>query len=662
MKRIAVTALVLIFASSLSAQWDAESIKVRNRFRESEIRQKLSRAYLFESAAGEQDDFDAGYYELDLTIAFGPDELTGKVTGTYASRTNDLTRIVLDFDDNMVIDSVYGNVYGWSHSNYELQIALDRTYGTGERFTVTVVYHGLPRRSGDNYFVFTNSIDGPRTVWSLSEPYGARTWWPCKDTPADKADSADIRITVPVRYKAVSNGKLISITDNPDQTRTWHWHESFPITTYLVSIAVADYAHFADGYINSTGDSLLLDYYVYPSQLATARNLFSEVPQYMEALEHFFGPYPFPGEKYGMAQFTWGGGMEHQTITSIGGVRSSWRYIYVHELAHQWYGDQVTCASWQDIWLNEGFASYAEALYVEYFNGEQAYHGYMATQEYTAGGTVFIEDTSRVGNIFGRIVYDKGSWVLHMLRHVLGDSVFFEALRSWAQQSPASYASATTEDFKNHCESVSGRQLDVFFDQWIYRPGFPEYQYSWKWNDRIGGAELQITIEQTQQQGVYEMPVDISVFGENTDTTFTVQNTQARQTYFINVPFEPLKVVLDKDNWILKTATDISSGRANPNSFVLYQNYPNPFNAGTTFRWFAPFRGTALLQIFNINGELVYSKDIFNSAGQVVVFRWDGRDDRGRETASGIYLYRAVFRGFWGEESTSGVRKLIRIK
>ena len=208
-------------------------------------------------------------------------------------------------------------------------------------------------------------------------------------------------------------------------TKTFHWHEQYPIATYLVSIVAGEYAHFQDYYEYGGDEPMLLDYYVYPDELVRAKTIFDEMHDYLDALSFYFGPYPFLKEKYGQARYNWGGAMEHQTLTSIGQVKPEWRYVYVHELGHQWFGDLVTCASWTDIWLNEGFASYSEALYAEwdgYYGhppGIEAYHAYMATQDYRDGRTIHIADTTQISNIFNIIVYDKGSWVLHMLRGMI---------------------------------------------------------------------------------------------------------------------------------------------------------------------------------------------------------------------------------------------------
>jgi len=588
--------------------------------------------------------YDALYYKLDLEIEFEPDLLTGKVTGRFKSLVSALDTIVLDFDNALNVSTVSGPVTGYNHANQKLVIELSKSFVFDEIIEVMIEYSGKPDPGSDPWFVFDRLSDNSNHVWTLSEPYGAKYWWPCKDLPSDKADSVDIIVTVPENQLVASNGTLQSDALSGDGKRIFHWHEKHPIATYLVSLAIAPYAHFTDNYTLADSSTMLLDYYVYPQFEDLARTIFPQVKDHLDALSFYFGPYPFADEKYGMAQFGWGGAMEHQTISSITRVRESWEYVYVHELGHQWFGDALTCASWTDIWLNEGFASYSEALYAEWagFNGLppgfESYKSYMGIQTYLNDGTLNIADTSRVSNIFGQIVYDKGSWVLHMLRRVLGDEFFFEALRTYVTD--LQYKSVRTADFKNICEQVSGKTLDTFFDQWLNHPFFPRYVYSWQHSETESNKPLIIlTILQEQSSPVFEMPIEVQFFfPSDTDTVIQIQNNQREQSYTLEFSEVPLSMTFDPDNWILKDARNQSGG--NYTSDIIIENiYPNPANSEATIIVQFWGHGNLDLYVFDYLGRQIKKlKPYYISTIHKYYYNWDGLDNSGNKISSGIYF------------------------
>ncbi len=597
--------------------------------------------------------FDALYYALYFKIDMPHRSIQAHVKERFASLQDNLNSITLDFNNSQLkIDSVGGVAQSYQRSGGFLDLNLNRTYQKGDTFSVTIYYSGNPQKQDTVAFEFDRTYSEEQYVWTLSEPYGARAWWPCKDTPADKADSADIFITVPEGDLVASNGSLIS--DTPAQEAGWHtvhWHESYPIATYLISLVAGPLAHFQDYYHYSANDSMLLDYYVFPILLYKARDIFKEVPDYLKALSHFYGPYPFLKEKYGMAQFGWGGGMEHQTITSIGGVYKSWRFLYVHELGHQWFGDKVTCASWHDIWLNEGFATYSEALYAqwagldEYPPGMDAYHAYMDQLFYTDDGTIIIEDTTRFSQIFGRIVYHKGAWVLHMLRHVLGDDAFFSALRAYLDDPRWTYGSVRTANFIETCERVSGKKLDAFFDQWLNYPYYPTYEYEWKTKHSRQGVEVEATIEQTQQQTVYVMPIDLKfVFADGKDTVITVQNNKITQTYHFILMREPVQLIFDPDHWILNENRE-KTPTAYSQYAEIYRVYPNPSPGFVHIELRHLLNQTVALQIYDVQGRLIRTLQSKSNQFFLHTYDWDGKNKNGQPVASGIYFIRTNAQG-----------------
>jgi len=610
--------------------------------RRSEISAKrtgLERRRLMEPRVGltAQERFDVTYYRLNLDIEPSDSTISGLVEMKAIATVNDLDTVVLDLFANMSVDSVGGDASGYARSWNRLQVELAQPVQKDTLFTVQVAYHGQPDRYGlGGPFAFDYHGDDP-IIWTLSEPYGARAWWPCKDTPADKADSVDMIVTVPSGLIAASNGTLLDTTDNGDGTTTFHWHEDYPITTYLVSLAITNYATWSEWFRYAPDDSMEVRYYVYPEDSTRAR---SELTQTIDMLAYFhdiFGPYPFLTEKYGIAQFAWGGGMEHQTITSQGSFGT---VLTVHELAHQWWGDKITCASWHEIWLNEGFASYAEALYFEHTMGWDSLKSYMEIMDRDYPYPIYVDDTTSVGRIFHITVYDKGGWFLHMLRHIVGDSTFFDILLDYSDDHRFAYGNATTAGFQSVCDSVADRDLDWFFQPWIYEVGRPEYRVEWSAGDSAGTPVLNLLIEQTQvpEQALFPMPIDITIVTGQGDTAVTVFNDSALQVFRIPLAAAPTGIVIDGDGWILKRIVSLSAVDevgASPTEFALGQNYPNPFNAGTTIRYELPRGDHVLLTVYNLRGQEVASLvDRWHPAG-VYSVTFDGRG-----LGSGLYFYR----------------------
>lgn len=583
--------------------------------------------------------YEVKYYRLNLNIDPDESNLYGSVVVQGLSQIAELDSIVLTLNMSMQVDSVAGNIHSWQRDDDLIIIRLNSPVGLEAPFSLEVFYRGNPQAGGFGGFGFDEQDDEP-VIWSLSEPYFARNWWPCKDFPNDKADSVDIFITVPENLTAVSNGSLKSVTTNSGNTRTFHWHEKYPITTYLVSVAITNYAKFSQWFKYSPTDSMEITNYIYPSDLDFAKEQLASLPDMLSFFHDTFGPYPFIDEKYGVAQFPWGGGMEHQTISSQGSFGES---LNAHELAHQWFGDLITTANWTEIWMNEGFAAYSEALYFEHVLGKEYYHIYMGFKNKKYEGTIFRADTTSVGSIFNRIVYDKGAWVLHMLRHVLGDDTFFGMLKAYVGDPRFAYGNTSTQRFREFCEDYAGRQLDWFFNPWIYGTGRPVYEYSWQTS--TGMDEFIVTLHIAQKQlaehQLFTMPLDILLSSDTGDTTVTILNDQISQDFEIRTNFEPTSVVLDDENWVLKTVTQIGDGAPGSlNGYQLRQNYPNPFTETTRIELQLPFTtAKPVLKIYDIRGLLVKQMRLNLPNPGANHFTWDGRNGEGQTVASGVYCY-----------------------
>ncbi|MCB0307353.1 MAG: T9SS type A sorting domain-containing protein, partial [Calditrichaeota bacterium] len=323
-------------------------------------------------------------------------------------------------------------------------------------------------------------------------------------------------------------------------------------------------------------------------------------------------------------------------------------HIVAHELAHHWFGDAITPRCWPDIWLNEGFASYAEALWVEAQQGGEAYRRFMREQDLGAfDGSVYIADTSDVRVLFGDTVYDKGAWVLHMLRGILGDEVFFSALHAYATDPRFLYHNAATADFQALCQAVSGRDLEWFFAQWIYRIGRPVYHY--RWEVQGGGGMFTTVLDITQQPSqpyqnarLFTMPLEIRLRGAQLDTLVTVWDSLAQQQFRLVTAQRPTFLEIDPDDWVLKELVEVPRDEFSgiPLDFRLAQNYPNPFNSATVIRFGIPAPGAVLIEIFDLLGRRVLTQRTERLITGFHQFVWDGRDAAGRELPSGVYVYR----------------------
>jgi len=376
---------------------------------------------------------------------------------------------------------------------------------------------------------------------------------PCYDFPSDKA-TADLHISVPSGMTAASNGTLIEVKSNPDNTVTYSWQVSYPIATYLISVAATNYVTFSHTY-DSGEEEMEVVYYVYPELLEQAKTDFANTVSQIEFYSDTFGEYPFLSEKYGMALIPGGTAMEHQTCTSyparvINGEQG-YDWLIAHELAHQWWGDLVTLADWAEIWLNEGFATYSDALWWEHLYGMPGLKARMSDFksylfERYSGPHHAVYDPPQ-GYLFSAIEYEKAAWVLHMLRFVVGEDNFWEILQTYAQR--YAYAIASTDDFKSVCEETFETDLDWFFDQWIYEPGYPRYEFSW---GQSGPNSVRIVINQTQESyPLYTMPIELQVLLPSGTVKRTVWIDERVNTYELTFAETPSDVLFDPDEWIL---------------------------------------------------------------------------------------------------------------
>lgn len=518
---------------------------------------------------------DVSYYKLNLTIDPAKQSLVASTTilflpkktvsTCYFSLTNSLTI------DSIVIDT---KKIAFQHQNGQVQLTLDKSYSANSKVTAIVYYQGKPPKNANEAFNFTThgSTNFP-VVWSLSEPFGAADWWVCKNDLSDKADSSDVWITMPSAYVSVSNGILEKKETKGTQT-TYRWKNRYPIADYLISIACTNYTEYTNHFTDNQQNNLLITHFIYPENFTqTIKNQLDETVPIMAYLSEKFGIYPFMKEKYGHAQFGYGGGMEHQTCSSMGAFDAD---LVAHEMAHQWFGDKVTCKTWEDIWVNEGFATYAEMLYAETKGNYNSYLDYYMKQAKLAKGTIAVQNTSSINQIFSfERTYCKGAVVLHTLRRVVGDEVFFRILKNYL--TTYAYKMASIRDFQQVAEKEYGRSLAAFFDAWLYGTGYPKFEYGWQTNNN----QLSLQINQLPSEGttVFRLPLEVGItFANNKDTTLIVDIISTTNLFSLplgNVAIQ--KITLDPRNSVLKDVKQVAFGvLANESSDADILLYPNP--------------------------------------------------------------------------------------
>ncbi len=558
---------------------------------------------------------DVNYYKLDLNIDPTGRRIAGSSTIGFTA-LNRLNSYFLDLNSSHQVDSVVsdGKKLPFTHANNIIRIEPANSIAANEQKIVTVFYQGRP--PSNNFGSFEFGVHGPNNfpvVWSLSEPYGAPDWWACKDNPNDKADSSDVWITMPQQFVSVSNGTLIETADKGN-LRTYKWQNRDPIAHYLISVACTNYTRYDNYFRHSPTDSLLISHYVYPENFnAAVRQQLDETVRVMEVLSKKFGQYPFLNEKYGHAQCGFGGGMEHQTISSMGNFSQG---LVVHELAHQWFGNYVTCKTWADIWVNEGFATYSEALYQEAIGGSTAYNREITENMQLAKeatGSIFVQNTNSINQIFNfRRTYAKGAVVLHMLRGVLGEETFYQALRDYLEQ----YADnvATIQDFQAVAEATSGKNLNYFFDEWLFGTGYPTYNFGWQ-NTATNTAEITVRQNPSEGNNQFAMPVELKlIFANGTEQIVTIFVDEAEEVFrFNDLPTNVTDVVFDPENKILKDVSEFlfvtANEPINDDGIVLF---PNPANDILQVTGVEVER--AEITLFNATGQHVQTPLLKNNA------------------------------------------------
>ena len=554
--------------------------------------------------------FDVKFYRCQWSVDPATRYIRGSIT-SFFTLTAPANTLVFDLHPSLRVDSILfrGSKLSYQHTGDQaLTIALGQSLAIGQQDSMSIFYQGVPVSEGFGSFVLSMQSGTP-VMWTLSEPYGASTWWPCKNVLYDKADSIDIILTYPDRYNSSSNGRLIN-RSLANGTKTDHWQHRYPIAPYLVAFAITNYVSTTDSV--RIGERLLpVNMYAYPSNAETFRFATQVAKVCLERFSSLFGDYPFKAESYSQTQFGSGGGMEHQTNSFIA---SNDARLVAHELGHQWFGNLVTCRTWQDIWLNEGFAQYLEYIYLENFDTAST-RPYLENnrRQITAepGGSVKVNDTTSVPRIFSsRLSYSKGSYLVHMIRWKLGDSLFFRAMRTYLSDPQLSYGTATTADLQRNLEAVSGQNFSEFFKDWYEGQGFPSYQVSWSINSNNW---VKVTIRQTTSHAsvpFYEMPVPISFSARGRDTTLVFNHTANAQEFIVQLPFAPETASFDPGQWLLTANNTIIKTTTNGGQGNDVKLFPNPVKDYLSLSISNPTGTKLSVRMLNTAGQQVFKKEL----------------------------------------------------
>ena len=560
----------------------------------------------------EMEKYDVIHYDLDLTANNMNTNLAGTVKMTAIANEN-IDTVIFELFPSYTINTLLVNQntaqYSWRETGIHCKVNVKK----GEKFTISTSYSGkAPDQStnplgGAGYSQKQSPSWKKNVSWTLSEPFSAYEWFPCKQSLTDKIDSVSVKITVPDSCMAGSNGLLQNITSLPNNQKYFYWKHLQPIDYYLISFSVANYTDYSFYAHPKDADSILIQNYVYPNALSKFKNQIDNTADFIDYFSDIYSLYPFHKEKYGHCMAPISGGMEHQTMTTLGYFDDE---LVAHELAHQWWGNHVTCGSWSDIWLNEGFATYSEYLMLaKLFPGSEKakLNNIHSSVLSVSNGSTWVKDSLNENSIFSReLVYNKGAAIIHTLRYIIqNDELFFQALRNF--QSEFAFKTATAIDFKKSIEKTTGIDLTNYFNEWYYGEGYPTYSAK-IYQKSDNSSELIIT-QKTSAPTVtplFTNPIDIRIRRtNNTDTIIRIAiNSNFQKNYFSKEL--GLKEVVDIDpiNYIVNRVEQFTN-----NIDTLPENiliFPNPTQDYISIE--LKNSVDAVAKILDMNGKIITEK------------------------------------------------------
>jgi aminopeptidase N len=514
--------------------------------------------------------YDVLHYVIDLELPMDSRFISGVVTIAAQSNEDNLTVVDVHLLD-LTVDSIRvdGVSASYDHTDETITITLPHAYNQGDSLDIMVGYSGTA--SGTMGYLWYQSTH--KLSYTLGCPFCTRRWMPCYDRPWDKADAGvEFFITVPDSYTVCANGAYMG-KQVAGGKATYHWKHDYPISPYLIHFASSIFTTYSDWYYPAPGESIEIKYYFWPEDTMYALTAFQHTTDMMYFYDSLYGDYPF--ERYGMVilQPFYYAGMEHQTMSSIwrSGFTGSDYYLMAHEMSHMWWGDMVTCFGWKNVWLNEGFATYTDALYLERREGHAAFINRMIARR----NSYFAGEASHPHPIYDppeNLIfqtshsYHKASWVLHMIRYMCGNDSTWLRLMSTYRDSFA-YKNASTDDLNRIMNQVLGDNYDWFFQEWVYDSCYPMYDIDWQKVYESPNWRLTIDITQTQEIGppVFHMPLPLGVYSPGSDTILTLEIDESPEHFEFLLSQEPESIVVDPEVWIIQknTVTGVSEDIVN---------------------------------------------------------------------------------------------------
>ncbi len=510
--------------------------------------------------------FDALHYLIKLRLDLDRKSFEGAATVTLSSFRDGLEACVLDAEEYTVTSVVddYGTPLKFEQSEKALTVVLTQPAKFGEIVTFTCEYNGRDPRKGLQFV--DETPDSPRLVWSDSWPDNVHHWFPCFDYPNDKATS-EIVATVKSGLKVAANGRLVGVTeDKAAGTATYHWSQDLPHSTYLIFLAAAPYVVVRDSYGN-----LPVNYWVYPGDEAKARPTYGKTPAMIAFFNGIFG-YDYPWQKYDQISVPLGGGAESTSATAMtqrimvaeeDEPDFSAIGIVSHELAHQWWGDLITLRSWGHAWMNESFGTYSDYLYHRHDRGDDEgalnlqgkLAAYLREAKTRYIRPIVSDRYDKPADMFDSHSYPKGALVLHMLRAILGDEIFFKTLSHFLHR--YAFDAVDTADFIRSVKTVTGQNLDWFFDQWLFKPGHPMFDIRSEWDAARKAVRLKVVQVQDFAKGVpvYRVPVNVRIVTAGGAVTHRVWIRDKEETIDLPATTKPLLVRFDAANELIKEVT-----------------------------------------------------------------------------------------------------------
>lgn len=615
MKKFQLLAASLFTIITISAQ---ESIEMKG-LRAKEMRSFEKKMTTYNVNINTQN-YDLQYQRMNVTLDPAVYQISGSVTSHFKPNQN-MSSIYFDLSNALTVSQVsyHGtNIPFQQLATKEVKIDFPTALPSQVLDSLTIHYSGAPATNNNAFS--TGSQGGTPLLATLNEPYGAQDWFPTKQSLNDKIDRFDLKITTPSQYNVAANGKLMSETMLPNGQKLTFWRTMYPTAAYLIALGVTNYMK-----INDTMGNPPFQFvnYIYPSTFnnTTSMSNIEWTKTVMNTFENYFGPYPFRNEKYGHMEFQFGGGMEHQTMSSMGGWS---KQLIAHELAHQWFGDKVTCGQWNDIWLNEGFATFGEHVanekllmnntdFLNYLNGERNF----ITS--SPSGSVFVSDANlgNIGAIFsGRLSYSKGGYVVRMLKWILGETSFYQALKEYHARPNLQYNYVKTSDLNASLLQSTGKDFTEFFNDWIYGQGYPTYDIKWK---QVANQVI-FKAGQTQSHssvGFFEMPLPIKVIGSSGQIAYLTLNNTSNNQYFteaVNFPVASVQFnyeyqILEKNSTVAQDNT-LSTIEFEKEDLALY---PNPAKNEVFIKG---LQKPTEFTIYSIDGKLV-RKNIYQPSSSI---------------------------------------------